>query len=81
MVSTQYANPEGFVRFFNSLEHIIGDNVKAVTLEKATAAAIAKANSVNNRPILPCKNTKGTNTEIKTNVVAITAKPTSLAPR
>ena len=67
--------------FVSNLELNIGISVNAVTLENATAAAIAKANSVNNRPILPCKNTSGTNTAINTKVVAITAKPTSRAPR
>ena len=59
----------------------MGDRVNAVKLENATAAAIARANSVNKRPTFPSRNTKGTNTEISTKVVAITAKPTSLAPR
>ena len=59
----------------------MGDSDNAVKLEKATAAAMASANSVNNRPIFPSRKISGTNTEISTSVVAITAKPTSFAPR
>ena len=59
----------------------MGDNVSAVKLENATAAAMANANSVNSLPMLPSRKTNGTNTEISTSVVAITANPTSLAPR
>ncbi len=39
-----------------------------------------KANSVNNLPTIPFTKTRGTNTAIKTTVVAIIAKETWLAP-
>ena len=66
--------------FFRILDASMGERVSATSDDSATAAAIVKANSVNNWPISPSKKVIGTKTDIKTTVVAIIAKPTCLAP-
>ena len=38
---------------FNSTEHIIGDNVSAITPDTITAPASVKANSRNSEPVRP----------------------------
>ncbi len=50
----------------SSLDAIIGEMVSATSIEKAMAAAMAIANSVNRRPIWPCMNVIGTNTAMST---------------
>src|SRR5690606_26169848 len=60
-----------------NFEDNMGDNVRAMSEEKATAAAIVIANSENKRPMSPCRKTMGTKIAINTSVVAITANPTS----
>ena len=52
----------------------------ATKLEKATAAAMVRANSENSRPMSPSRNAIGTKTEIRTTVVATTANPTWRVP-
>jgi hypothetical protein len=59
----------------------MGARLKATTLEKATAAAMVRANSAKSRPMSPWRKAMGTNTAMSTRVVAITAKPTWRAPR
>ena len=56
------------------------DRITGSPKKDAINTAIAIANSVNKRPTFPDKKTKGTNTATKTNVVATTAKATSLPP-
>ncbi len=57
-----------------------GAKVNATKEEQTTAAAIVKANSLNNRPLVPPEKPTGKNTAINTTVVAITAKTTSPTP-
>ncbi len=59
----------------------MGDRVRATKVEKATAAAIVRANSENSRPTSPCRKAMGTNTATSTTEVATTAKPTCRVPR
>ena len=66
--------------FVNSLVESIGVNDKATKADIVTAPAITTLNSRNNRPVVPCKNTIGTNTATKATVVAITAKNISWEP-
>src|SRR5580698_714556 len=54
-----------------------GESVNALNAEMAMANAIVKANCLYRMPVVPGKNDTGTNTEIKTRDVAITALVTS----
>ncbi len=66
---------------FRILDASIGDRLSARKAEKATAAAMAAANSTNSRPTYPGRNSSGANTDSSTMVVATTAKNTWRAPR
>ncbi len=58
-----------------------GASVKAIRLEKATAAEIVIASSRNTRPIKPSRKARDEKAAITTSVVATTANPTWRAPR
>ena len=59
----------------------MGDSVSATKPETSTAPANASANSVNSRPVRPGVNASGAYTAASVSVMAMTAKPTSRAPR
>ena len=75
------SNHVGLFTCFNMIEHIMGVNVNATKPETITDPAKAKANSVNNLPVRPGVKAKGAYTAANVSVIAITAKPTSRAPR
>ena len=58
----------------------MGTTVSATKVEMLTATAMVMANSRNRRPVSPVISDKGTSTATTATVVAITGKPTSLAP-
>jgi hypothetical protein len=60
--------------------HSIGVNVSATKPEMTTAPAMATPNSLNSRPVVPCRKASGVNTATSAIVVAITAKPISFVP-
>ena len=74
------SNQLGFGLCFSSSEHIIGDSVRAMKPDTATAPASARANSMNRRPVRPGVNASGAYTATSVSVMATTAKPTSRTP-
>ena len=58
----------------------MGDRVSATNPDTNTAPAKAKANSLNNLPVLPGVKANGANTAAKVIDMATMAKPISLAP-
>ena len=61
-------------------EQAIGTTVRETNIEMMIAAAMVSANSRNSRPVLPVMSESGTSTATTDSVVAMTGKPTSLAP-
>ena len=58
----------------------MGVRVSATKPEMITAPAIAMPNSLNSRPVVPCRKASGVNTATSAIVVAITANPISFVP-
>ena len=69
-------------RFFTRriFEQSIGVRVSATKDDTTTAPAIAIPNSLNSRPVVPCRKASGENTATSAIVVAITAKTISRVP-
>ncbi|MNP03939.1 hypothetical protein D3C76_958380 [compost metagenome] len=57
--SSRCARPEGFSSWRSSLEHIIGDRVRATMPEMITAPARVRANSRNSAPVRPSRKPMG----------------------
>lgn len=64
----------------NTLEHIIGVSVSAITPKIMTAAAKVKANSLNKAPVNPAMKIIGEYTAAKVMVMATTGMAISPAP-
>ena len=64
----------------STLAHSIGVSVSATQLEMTTATARVMPNSLNSRPVVPCRKASGENTATSATVVAITANAISLVP-
>ena len=62
------------------LAESMGVSVSATKPEITTEPATAMPNSLNSRPVLPCRNASGVNTATSAIVVAITAKAISRVP-
>ena len=78
--SELFGNSEILMTNLSDAPKALGEPVTLSLKSHDTAAAMVRANSVNRRPISPCRNAIGTNTATSTTVVAITAKPTWRAP-